>query len=293
MAKFKRQLAFGLYGTPSPMHPGVLRQWWQEMEAWADSMGIAPNEIAATFRTKPKGMITEHGYKLWRYRSRFERELAADNIEHLSLTTLEQGWEYKALDWEFEAAYGRLDVPEGVFSAGINLERLDDSTNNISASAFAHEAIRRSRSYIDGEYGLALSMPCDFMPGGYVLGLSTSDLSSNAAEMSLDANAWSRYSGGRPWCTDYDRTLRNVYGYNLLNAQHLGILVGDQKLKDWIKGADWRGHIEDLGQGVFLWTFQQGKDEEEFLRWDYPPVVRVRETLKEYDIFPWQRLLAM
>ena len=55
--------------------------------------------------------------------------------------------------------------------------------------------------------------------------------------------------------------------------------------------AGGRGRIESMGKGQFIWTFQEGDDKKAFLAWDYPPVVRVREELKQYEIFPWQKLI--
>jgi hypothetical protein len=66
--------------------------------------------------------------------------------------------------------------------------------------------------------------------------------------------------------------------------------VGGQRLGDWIAASGDRGRLEPQDDGLILWTFQEGDDEEAFLRWDYPPVVAVREQLKEYKIFPWQHL---
>jgi len=85
--------------------------------------------------------------------------------------------------------------------------------------------------------------------------------------------------------------VRNVYGYNILNAKHLELAVGRQKLREWIADADYRGRIEPLDDGLFLWTFREGDDQEAFLYWRYPPVVRVREELMKHHLFPWQRLL--
>jgi len=66
--------------------------------------------------------------------------------------------------------------------------------------------------------------------------------------------------------------------------------VGGQRLEDWIKVSGGWGRIEPLREGLFLWTFQEGDDQEGSLHWDYPPVVRVREELKRHRVFPWQRL---
>jgi len=124
-------------------------------------------------------------------------------------------------------------------------------------------------------------MPKLFMAGGYAIGLASGEL---PEDMIDDCNAWSRFSG-----KECDRTLRNVYGCNILNAKHLNISVGDQRLDDWIEGSAGRGHVEPLGDGLFLWTFQEGDDQDAFLKWDYPQVVQVREELKRHDIFPWQQ----
>ena len=84
-------------------------------------------------------------------------------------------------------------------------------------------------------------------------------------------------------------------------------------MEDWIKasggrrgriepleGGSWEGgslegHSREGGipGGRFLWTFQEGDDQEEYLHWDYAPVVAVREELKKFKIFPWQSLAGI
>ena len=284
----KNQMVVSTYSdseTPSCYLP---KDWWEKTEAWAKILGVPPNEISGRFKTKPKGLINSNGYDLARYRTRFGRELDASNIENIGLTRLAFDWRYKALDWDFEADYGYYADSCGVFLMAIDLECLRKASR-LSPFAFAQEVERRSHLYLTAQYGFAIVMPRDFMPSGYALGVAAGEL---PYEMNMDANAWMRYENGKPSSRGCDRTLRNVYGYNILNSKHLDISVGGQRLEDWIRLSTGRGRIEPLDGRLFLWTFQKGDDQEAFLRWDYPAVVAVREELRKFKIFPWQRLAA-
>ena len=159
---------------------------------------------------------------------------------------------------------------------------------SVSAPGFTERMAYHGRSYLSVKYGFAVTMPRRFMPGFYAEGTASGEL---PEDLSWDASAWGHYSDHKPWRAECDRTLRNVYGYNILNARHLDIPVGCRRLEDWLKASSGRGRLEPLGEDLFLRTFQEGDDHEAFLAWDYAPLVRVREELKRYDIFPWQRLV--
>jgi hypothetical protein len=134
---------------------------------------------------------------------------------------------------------------------------------------------------IDSVYGFAAVMPDDFMPVGYAIGLACG----GAPETFVyDANAWRRYA--RKEC---DKSLRNVFGHNLLNDAHLDIGVGGETLGKWVSSSPGRGEIRAADGDLHLWTFQE-VDPGGYLRWDCPAVVAVREELEARRVFPWQRL---
>jgi hypothetical protein len=277
----RTQLVVSMYGDlVSPAFP-PFGDWWEEMEVWATELKVPPNEISGGFKEKPKGLVSHNAYKLVRYRSRFAQQLDEANIQYLELMRVWPEGGYKTSDWDFCGLYGP-DRPAGaIFTAGVDLGRLHASAH-ASPRGFSQEAVDRSRRYLSTKYGFAVTMPVLFMGGGYAIGLSSRELPD---DMRWDTNAWARFSG-----KECNRTLRNVYGYNVLTSNHLDISVGGQRLEDWVKASHERGHLEPLGEELLLWTFQEGDDQEAFLVWNYPPVVRVREELKRYDIFPWQRL---
>jgi len=250
------------------------------MEVWATELEVPPNEISGGFKQKPKGLISHNAYKLAKYRNRFVRQLDDANVEYLDLMRVWPEGGYRISDWDFCGLYGNNGLAGAIFTVGIDLERLR-AIPDASPRGFSQEAMCRNTQYVDAKYGFAVSMPKLFMPGGYALGLASGEL---PEDMIDDCNAWTRFSG-----RECERTLRNIYGHNVLNTRHLDILVGDQRLEDWIKTSRGRGRIEALGNGLFLWTFQEGDDQEEFLKWDYPPVLQAREELKQYEMLPWQR----
>lgn len=283
------QLVFVLLGGLSSPGPASLRTWWRGTEEWAAALGIELDRIAGWFGRKPNRMSSEGTYSLRRYRKRFESELSAGNLDQLTLKAASPGAKYVALDWLFSSNYGRRGQPgpEGIFDVGIQVPRLHES-GGVPPVGFVQTALRRARAFIHGVYGFAVTMPRCFMPSGYILGLATVRMPENLRK---DANACIRYDSGRACGSDVycDRVIRNVYGWNVLNRKHLDIAVGRQRLSEWVSGADWRGRITDIGDGLFLWSFDEAGDDEQFLRWDHPPVMRVREALQEYGIFPWQR----
>lgn len=274
------QLIVSMYGDIVAQLSPSLRDWWDEMEAWATKLRVPPNKIWAEFEQKPKGLIGDNAYTLARYRSRFIRQLDVANIRYLRLVRVWAEGGDCSLDWDFCGLYGPDRCAGAMFTVGVSLERLH-CVPGASARDFSREAAHRGGCYLRTKYGFAVAMPRLFMSGGYAIGLASGEL---PEEMIDDCNAWSRFSG-----KECDRTLRNVYGYNVLNAKHLDMAVGDRRLEDWIRASGDRGHIEPLGDGLFLWTFQEGDDQEAFLNWDYPPVVQVREELKQHEIFPWQK----
>jgi hypothetical protein len=282
----KSQLVVSIYSDPGSLDKSLLRKWWGETEAWFIEIGVPPNEVSGRFKSKPKGLVGGNGYDLTRYRSRFAREIEAGNLEEIGLMRLPSMWKYKGVDWLFCADYGRFAEAFNLYMASIDTEWLTGESR-LSSMGFAREVDHRSRLYLDRRYGFGVTMPSSFMPGGYALGVPSGEL---PEEMLWDANAWMHYRDEKPGCRECYRTIRNVFGYNVLNPRHLEIDVGGQRLRDWIEASGDRGRLEAQEDGLILWTFQEGDDGEAFLRWDYPPVVAVREQLKEYKIFPWQHL---
>ena len=270
-----------------------LSMWWEEIEAWAKDASVLPSEIAAKFKQKPSGLSMNTVHNLRKYRTRIVEQLNAENVEFLELVRVWPEGKDRVLDFDFCGMYGLDHVTGSIHVVGMSLSRLHD-VPSLSPSGFAREIVHRSRSYLSARYGFAVSMPRSFMPSWYVGGVPSGGL---PKEMLWDTNAWTHYrdgQGGKAGGSKCDHILRNVYGYNILNPKHLEIDIGGGRLEDWIRsGNGQHGRIEPLESSspdkLFLWTFQEGDDQEKFLWWDYPPVVAVREKLKKFKIFLWQR----
>jgi len=275
------QLIVARYGAPDSVCATAFEKWWLETERWAETLGTRPNEVNARYRVEPRGLVNGNAYKVMQYRGRIETELHAGNIEKLGLTRLIADWRFKALDWEFGADYGRFGTEFAMVSSGISLDALG-KLPNVSPHGFVESAVRQSNAFLDATYGFAVMLPRRFMPACYVIGVASGEM---PEEMVYESNAWMQFSA-----RECDRTLRNVFGYNMVNPRHLDIDVGGQRLRDWICSSSNRGRIETQADGLLLWTFQEGDDQEAFLDWDYPPVAAVREELKRHGVFPWQRL---
>ena len=272
------------YGVNVPDPPVSFRLWWERVERLGQALGIAPLKVAGWFKERPHRIKDGSSHLLNRSRRRFEEQVHRDNVASLGLERLTEPGGYCAFDWEFTAECGEGAGVSGLSYVGIDLEFAQFSSDGCSSvSAFVDEAVRIGCEFSEVAYGLGFIMPWNFMAPGYAIGLGCG---SADKELIHDANEWSMFASKQ--CGEI---LRNVFGYNLLNQRHLNIDVGGQRLEEWIKADSDRGRLEPLKEGLFLWTFQQGEDESAFLHWDYPPVVQVREELKRYNIFPWQRLL--
>ena len=274
------QLVICIYAVSGSVASTLLHDWWHDVETWAESLAVSPNEIVGGFRAKPERLVDGEGYNLAEYRSQFAKEVDCDNVEMLGLLSLPPEHSYKICDWRFAAQYGQDRFVDTIFLIGLDLRQLQQSTYQ-SAQCIACDVLHRSRPYLCGKNGFAMVMPRHFLPAGYALGIA----GELPQEMVYDCTAWRRFAG-----KECDQLIRNVFGYNLLNKKHLDIDIGGQRLEDWVKAKSDHGRIEPLDDGLFLWTFQEGDDQEAFLHWDYPPVVAVREELKRHRVFPWQRL---
>jgi hypothetical protein len=254
----------------------TIGQWWQTTKLWADEMTISTTHISAAFKIKPKGLTNYHVYKLSKFRSKIERELEEGNITYIELSNIQEHCS-DVLDWDFYASFG---PSKGIFiiDAGLRLR-----PGGPSPASFAVKTIIHSLNYSQCLYGFAVIMPRKLMPGAYVIGVASAELPDYLV---FDADLWE--SGASSSC---DRNLRNVYGLNLLGPKHLKIPVGGQTLEEWIASAPGRGRLQPFAKSYFLWTFQEENDDEAFLRWDCPSVVRVREELKKYRLFYWQDAL--
>jgi hypothetical protein len=273
------QLVIGTYGATHRIGANTFRRWWGEIEAWAERLGLAPCEVSGSFGTKPKGLINYNAYDLSRHRKRFEKEVDSGNVNSLSLTRLCDKWVYRSEDWEFDASLALKSARGTMFDLGVRVDRLrgDDGA---TPPALSMEAFRRGTGFIQCLYGFAVIMPKTFLAAGYTLGLGGGDMPD---ELVFDASVWR--SGASAQC---GMILRNVHGLNLLSREHLSIPAGDRTLREWIDGASYRGRLIPFTDDLYLWTFQEGSDQEAFLHWGYPPVVRVREELRKFRLFPWQ-----
>ena len=273
------QTVIAIHGPRRTSAEASLLRWWHETSEWASGLGLSPKLIGAGFSEKVLKLKKYKAYNLRRSSSRIEEALATGNVTSLELIRLKKGGEYLLADWSLYAVCGMDCFSEGALVVGLDLAE-GDPVSQVSLGACLKHVFTMSLSYIQCQYGYAVTMPRLFMPIGY----PSSFVSEAPDEFIYDANTWAKYAG-----KECDRSIRNVLGHNILNARHLDIRVGRKRLGDWIAASSRRGRIESLGDDLFLWTFQKGDDQEAYLRWDYPSVVAVREKLKRHRIFPWQR----
>jgi len=276
------QLVFAAYSVSGAVGSNAFRRCLSHSEAIAHDIGAKPGIIEGEFKRRPKGLRENHIYQLPSHRPRFTQEIEAGNVTYLNIKELSSVGGYVASDWRFYATLGLCETTSGsyhvVHSLGLAL-----GAGGIGASValvdFCDQCCVETRGLMEPQYGLAVIMPKKFLPGGYVIGVG----GEGPDELVMDATAWMDLACECP------RRLRNVFGYNILGAPHLDIPVGEKRLADWIRASKDRGRIDDLGGGLFLWTFQEGDGTDEFLQWNYPPVVAVREELKRHQVFLWQR----
>lgn len=272
------KLVVAHYGRQIPQAPVAALAEWSD---WVAKHMGAETHLTANFMSSVDGLKDGEAYRSEKYRAAVDAELERGNIAQLTLTSMRSKPKgYVAFEYDWTAL---LDVTAERFGpACILVLNADGKQSDLAVDELFDAYGTLAKRAVATGYGFAAVMPQDFMPVGYAIGLACGGA---PEEFVYDANAWRRYA--RKECNE---SLRNVFGYNVLNPRHLEIDVGGQRLGDWIAATGDRGRLEPQDDGLFLWTFQEGDDEEAFLRWDYPPVVAVREQLKEYKIFPWQYL---
>lgn len=268
-----------VYGARKMEGELSLIAWCEDACALGASLGVPPTKIGGDFTEQETVLSHEKHYDLERYRERFYGAAQKGTLLWLGLFRPTSEKAYAMFDWSFCAMMGQDRFAGYSSVTGISVK--SDGPSCMGLSNWRREAAHLSHRYVHPHYGYVVQMPRKFMPAGFALGIA----SDAPAEFVYDANSWSRFAGKQ--C---DHVIRNVFGYNILNPRHLEIDVGGQRLGDWIEASGDRGRLERQEDGLILWTFQEGDDEDAFLRWDYPPVVAVREQLKEHKVFPWQHL---
>ena len=269
-----------MYSESGTVPPRALQEWWTDIEDWARKLGMPISDVEGSVVAAKANATSRDEYEQIEDRTRLSRALELGTARAVSVQSMPSRQAYRMADWRFMGHYGEDFGTGATFMVGIDSSSLRTEAT-CSALEFVDEIMHRSSRYIAGDNGFAVVMSRFSMPAGYALGIA-GELSE---ELVYDCTAWRRFAGKE--CAS---SIRNVFGYNILNSKHLDIDVGGQRLEDWIKASDGRGRIEPLEGGLFLWTFQEGDDQEAFLHWDYAPVVAVREELKRHRIFPWQRL---
>ena len=263
------------YGENRPGNKAAILLEWKQ---WVLRQLGPPTELSASFIERPDGLKEQKSYRNKKYQDMLVDEARKGNVsllQMISMATTPKG--YKMFDWDWEVTIGVADMLNGpICTLGIDLKQLQQEPPFL-----IQEYEKLSRPILGTEYGFAAIMPREFMPAGYAIGLGCTGATE---EIGDDAASWGR--GARKEC---GHVIRNVFGYNVLNSKHLDIDVGGVRLEDWIGVSADRGRIEPLGDGLFLWTFQHGEDQMDFLQWDYSPVVKVREELQKFNIFPWQK----
>lgn len=279
------KLVVALCGTEfTSCRTPLFSRWWKNTEALIQSLGLSPTHIYGDFVEKPERMTENKAYSYKRSGRRFREQVSAGNVKSLTIEAMNS--KPKGLisfDWDIICDFGE-DLPTPIQSlTGIDMKHLADNGKR-DILQFLTQRVAEAREFFGLTYGFAAVMPGDFMPAGYAIGLTTTE----APDMLVyDTAAWRRYAGRECY-----RLLRNVFGYNILNTKHLDIPVGGRRLEEWIRRNKNRGLLTQIGEELFVWSFQQDADDKEFLQWDYPPVVKVRERLTAHKVFPWAELLA-
>ena len=279
MRKPEYVFLLGLYGRDELPQLIDSKQW----SRWYDTIVV----LAEYFDL----VLTDAGYKLgavfgssavWkdcslkRSDKKLRRILEKEDICTLELESMfnkPQG--YVSHDWDLYSDltahdYGRASC------FGIDLPRFRGKVS-VSLLDFLDRHVRLFNEYVNATYGFAAVMTR--ADTGYPIGLASTD---EPDELVVDCNKWS--SIGRREC---DRTIRNVHGINLLSDDHLAIKIGNMTLRDWIESTASRGRLERFNDKLTLWSFMRGEDDYEALHYDYPPLVKVRDHLKEYGVFAW------
>ena len=244
------QLVTSLYSESGDVSPARLHEWWVEIESWADKLGSPISDIEGSVRSGRAEDGTEVVCELTEDRGQFAEALQHGSANALELQSMPPGRCFRMTDWRLMAHYGEGFGASVMFAVGIDRKLLLEQ-DGASGLSFAGEVLQRSRAYINSRGGFATVMPRYSMPFGYALGIA----SELPQDMVYDCAAWRRFAG-----KECGRSMRNVFGYNILNQKHLKIDVGGQQLGDWVNAAGGRGRIEALAGGLFLWTFQEGDD---------------------------------
>jgi hypothetical protein len=265
------------YGRQVPSDPtGALTEW----TGWvAEHLGVETH-LTASFLGSVEGRRDGKAYRADKHRTALDAEVERGNVAQLTLTSMvSKPRGYMAFEYDWTAL---LDVtterfgPVCVLVLDTNAKHIDLDVD-VLVDAYGVLA----RRMINTGYGFAAAMPGEFMPIGYAIGLACGGAPD---EFVYDANAWRRYAQ-----KECDRSLRNVFGYNILNEAHLSLDICGERLGDWVFSGSGRGQINPLSGDLHVWTFRE-VDPDGFLQWDCPAVVAVREKLKQLRIFPWQRL---
>lgn len=257
-----------------------LEEWWTDIEHWAKKLGMPITDLEGSIVASQANGTDKGAYEQTEDRIRFSRALELGTARGMSLQSMPSKRAYRMTDWRFMGHYGEDFGTGATFMVGIDNSSLAADAK-CSALEFVDEVMQRSTKYVAGDSGFAFVMSRYSMPAGYVLGIA----GELPQDLVYDCTAWRRFAG-----KECDHSIRNVFGYNILNTKHLNIDIGGRRLEEWIKASAGRGRIEPLKGGLFLWTFQEGDDQEKFLWWDFPPVMAVRDELKKFRVFPWQRL---
>ena len=161
----------------------------------------------------------------------------------------------------------------------IDLPRFQEKFHS-SLSSFLNRHVILFNDFVNAAYGFIAVMTR--WDTGYPIGLSSNR---SREEISYECTAWRRIT--RKEC---DETLRNVHGFNLLSEKHLQIRLGDQTLGKWIEADPSRGRLERFNERLTSWSFMCHENDYESLHYDYPPLKKVREQLKAFNIFPFQHV---
>jgi hypothetical protein len=278
-------LIIARYGDKHSFAPQLdFTKWLREQEMLVSSFGSHLTHILASFIKKPLGLKENDVYCLPRAKKKFENEIERSNVLSLGFNTMiSEPKGSMIFDWDYTSWLGSSPDCNLMSIIGVDIKLLKGQKKRFIQELIEQTLINDCTQF-DVNCGFSAIMGRDFGPAAYATGLAAGD----APDFLLyDANAWMRFAGKQ--C---NYRLRNVFGYNVLNCKHLDIRVGNKRLEEWIKGDPYRGQIKKLNDKLSVWTFAQDMDmnDTKYLKWNYPPVVKVRKELEKYRIFPWHEI---
>ena len=243
---------------------------------WCEDIAGKVNKSISHFDASIIGPNTIRDKKCYlfdRKRDHLGELIRNQRVHRLALHSLPANDASPAFDWEFTCSMGTSggDSNRAEGRLGFHRELLLDGGSRFFGHLLTSfvELVRRSFRV---EYGFSVAMPRSFFPAGYVVGVA----GTMPHDLISETNAWRRQR-----LMSYSGVFRNVYGLNLLTIEHLSVLIDGCQLSEYIINESGRGAIEDIGNGLYFWTFAKDHGFPDFLEWDAEFLAPIRARFRE------------